>query len=111
MGLISRVSSRTYRKPSKMVRKLGNRKDAKSNLGSALQTSGKKEYYKPKKERAEAYRQVDDSEAKQRFTQFQDNMVSITEQNDLQAFMDHAVLQNRNFETERTRMQNLLIEK
>ena len=44
------------------------------------------------------------------YTSYQDQGVSITEQSDLQQFLNEAELSNRNFETERSRTRQLLFE-
>jgi len=83
------------------------KKDKKSNLGGALKKQG---ITKPKRDREAYYNPIDTTEKTEKFTKFQDNLVSITEQNDLQSFLDQAQLSNQEFVTERTRLRNLILQ-
>merc|ERR1711981_693746 len=107
MGLISRVSSRTYRDNLAMPRA---KKKVTSNLGGALTNS--RFPNKTKDRTGQRFRHKDkhvDEEHQEKFTQFQDVGVSITEQNDLQHFLDEAVLQNKDFETQRSKRINAIL--
>lgn len=69
-------------------------------LGNSLKSTGKQN---KKRERRENYQERDYTETNEKFGQYQNNQVSITEQSDIQVFLQRAELANRDFTTERSK--------